>query len=284
MDIKKKTVSAESLNMTRLYARGKLTASEVGASAAAAASSSQSGPSSTMVQRLARAAPSSVAKKKARASTTNSARNVKRTIAAHCTKVLSEPYMVSTPMWDRMRDRQVRRQVAFLPPHEVLDNMVEEGEEDQWSSLAEAGQSGYQMQLEQWASRVAVDLLAAGPWLCLALWGDSAPLTAQGRNSLYLLTFTILSGVFRTRFWLFACTKRDLCDCGCSGKCTFDEAWKVVAWSCRALLVGRWPDKDHRGDDWTGDQPWRAKMAGKKLRFGARCWPSAEIGHGSNPH
>ena len=266
LGIKKKSnvVSADTAHLTRMYARGKLTASEVGQSAAAT-SSAHPYTACSLTKRLAKAARTRPASKKIRR---NSAKIVKRGIASHATAVLSEPYIVDTPVWDRVAGRQVLRPVAFLPPHEVLDKVVAEGEENKWGSLEEDHQSGLKAELQEWAARIAVDLATAVPWLCMALWGDSAPLTSQGRNALYLLTFTVLSGEFRKRFWLFACTKRDLCDCGCAGKCTLDEAWKVVAWSCRALLAGRWPATDHRDEPWTAkDQPWRAKMAGKRLRF-----------------
>ena len=256
---KGKTTNPEGDHMARQYAKGKLRASDVGR-AASASINSHPDSSCNMVQRFAKAAPAAPKK-----GTRNSARNLKRAIVAHATTSLTDPYMAECPMWDRDTDQQVKRQAAFLPPHEVLDRVIAEGEESKWCNLEGEGQVGLRAELQNWAARLCVDLLASVPWLCIALWGDSAPM--GHRNSLYLLTFTLLSGEVRRRYWLFACTKRDLCDCGCSGKCTFETAWQVLAWSCKALLAGRWPETDHLGEAWGAGQKWRAKMAGKPLRF-----------------
>ena len=106
-------------------------------------------------------------------------------------------------------------------------------------------------------------------FLPLSLWGDSA--TFNNRDSLHLLTFTVLSGWCRRRFWICGFNKRLLCQCGCYGRCTYDGIWLVIAWMFRALLAKRHPTRDHL------DRPFpagshRARAARKgALRFGAGC-------------
>ena len=69
--------------------------------------------------------------------------------------------------------------------------------------------------------------------------GDSAPFSAKASDSVFLLTWRLLTGCHRKRFWIFAVNKLRLCACGCFGRDTMDAAFQVLAWSCRALLSAR---------------------------------------------
>lgn len=258
---KVKKSSPQATWLTSMYARGKLSASEVGSGAAAAASSSDN--PCDLVTDLARAAPTR--KKKG---TKHSADILKRTIAStsHPSKIrLYEPYLADGYVWNRELSCREIQPVAILPPHETLDAVIAAGDEDRWSKLG-PGQEGFRAELLSWSNRVHTDLNQAVHWLCLALWGDSAEMAK--RNSIFLLCFCLLSGAVRRRFWIYTIAKRSLCDCGCAGKCSFETPWAVVAWSMRALLIGRWPQRDHTGEKFPAGS-WRAKKAGQPLRFRA---------------
>ena len=58
--------------------------------------------------------------------------------------------------------------------YETLDALVDDGCEEEWASFSET-QTGFRLDLEAWGRRLGCSLV--GFWLCLALWGDSAPIT-----------------------------------------------------------------------------------------------------------
>ena len=151
----------------------------------------------------------------------------------------------------------------WFPVHETLDKLIPVGEEEQFASLDHSQQS-FLWDLEDWARRVQLKL--AGLWMCLALWGDAAPYNK--RDQVYLLTYRLLSGEYRSRIWIFCLSKRDLCQCGCFGRCTFDSLFEAVAWSMKQFLSGTWPTHDREGNALKG---WRGALgrAKTKFRFGA---------------
>ena len=100
--------------------------------------------------------------------------------------------------------------------------------------------------------------------------GDSAPFSAKASDSVFLLTWRLLTGSHRNRYWIFAVNKRRLCACGCFGRHTMDAAFQVVAWSFRALLSGRYPRHDHKGEPFAPSS-WRGKVAGQSLRIRGAC-------------
>ena len=174
--------------------------------------------------------------------------------------------MASCPMWDHAADRPKHQDLAFLPIHETLDVMVSEGEEESWCSTT-GDQAGFAADLHEWGARMGLDVVK-NLFACIGLWGDSAPFAK--RQSLFLLLFTVISGVHRERFWVTALTNKCLCQCGCFGRCTFDLIFKVVAWSFRALAAGRYPMVDHEGNEFPQGSH-RASLAGKALKVRAAC-------------
>ena len=177
-------------------------------------------------------------------------------------EALPEPYKLDdVPLWDHAKNAQYMATVKVYPPHESLDTLVAPGEEDTWASFDDS-QHKFGNHLHEWANRVGVVL--HGRWLCLSLWGDSAPYSKK--DSLYLLTYRVLNGTHRRRVWIAALGKRSLCACGCYGRHTIDAIFDVVVWSMKVLLSGVWPSHDHRGRPFSkGD--WRRGKAGQDMRF-----------------
>jgi hypothetical protein len=190
----------------------------------------------------------------------NSSRAVRRVMVRGA--VMMEPLPVRIPLWDLNGNRQVSSLVNFLPTHETLASVVDDP--SQWGSIDD-GQASFHGELLDWGKRLAVDVLT-NVWLLLALWGDSAPYNR--RDSIFLLTYRVLSGVHRKRFWIVAMSKRVLCNCGCFGRCTFDGIFDVVAWSFKCLMAGFWPRFGPYGEPLTGE---RAKKAGTPFKFRAAC-------------
>lgn len=62
-----------------------------------------------------------------------------------------------------------------------------------------------------------------------------------------------------------AFNKRRTCSCGCFGRCTFETVFRFVAWSARALLVGKYPERDWNGHRFKKGT-WRHKVAGTWLK------------------
>ena len=105
-------------------------------------------------------------------------------------------------------------------------------------------------------------------WCVVALWGDEAPLTK--RDGILLLTYRAMSGSIRQRVWIACVKKSKLCRCGCSGRCTVNAIYDIIAWSAKALLVGKWPALDHEGRGFTRpEDTWRRERAGGPLRHQA---------------
>ena len=85
----------------------------------------------------------------------------------------------------------------------------------------------------------------SGYWAGIGLWGDSA--VSFKKDSLFLLTWRLLTGTLRKRFWLVAFAKREICQCGCHGRHTLSTIFDIAAWSMRALIAGEYPKVDHLG-------------------------------------
>jgi hypothetical protein len=105
---------------------------------------------------------------------------------------------------------------------------------------------------------------------CISLWGDNAPYSARSKDSVFLLTWRLLTGRKRDRLWALALPKKHLGACGCFGRRSFDAAFVVLAYSFRALLAGSYPMKDRMGDYFQANS-WRGQMAGQRLRIRGAC-------------
>ena len=88
------------------------------------------------------------------------------------------------------------------------------------------------------------------------------------QKSVYLLLFTCLSGIYRQRFWIISFSSRNICQCGCGGRHTFDACFDVIAWSIRALISGEFPACDNLNIPFPTDS-YRGKLAGVKFGFHA---------------
>lgn len=252
-------------HLVRLHVKGKLSSHEVTQVAASAASSSGAA-TEEFVARIAKAATKGktrVRRGKPSTDTHNVSRGLIRVV--NRAALLHPPLLVDVPLWDASANRQVTGRVAIAPPHETLDALVVPGDTDRWLSYSEE-QLGFKARVDALKSRCRVHPPDA-PLAAIGLWGDGAPVFH--RKSVMLLTFTILSGTVRQRFWVAAVGKEKLCQCGCFGRHTFDKIFEVLAWSFEALLVGKWPSRDPQGNAFVSG--FRAQKAKSDLAIRACC-------------
>ena len=256
-----------------MYSAGDLAAGQVGA-LAAAASSSSSAPLQRLSKSKGKPKAKATAKDKGSADTRvgsskhqcrNSSRALLRAMARESTLPL--PYTAEVKVWDNLQEKQVTKPMAFMPIHDTLEAVVEHGGLEQWGSYDEQ-QRGFEERLKQWGQRVGVPQDDLSSFLPISLWGDSAEY--NNNDSLYMIFFTVLSGLFRRRFWVCGFNKRMLCKCGCYGRHTYDDIWAVIAWMFRALLLQRHPSRDHTGKRFPKGSH-RAAKCGTRLNFGGAC-------------
>ena len=256
--VKAKAKSALDSGLINLYRKGKLSARDVGDTSAQASSSPQPAAAAAPdILRLSKAKANPNPKKASR----NSSRALMRAIGTHIT--MPPVMIVQAPMWDKRKVEKTDTSLAVMPIHETLAAVCagdDGGKFAQWSG----SQAGYKSELRSWGGRMNVDVSddSNGPWVTLGIWGDGADST--NNDSLQLLSFTVLCGLVRQRFWVTAFNKSKICQCGCKGKCTFAFVFGLVAWSAAALLAGRYPDKDHTGKAFPKSS-WRGKITGKPL-------------------
>ena len=73
------------------------------------------------------------------------------------------------------------------------------------------------------------------------------------------------------RHVVFVCRKLELCDCGCRGWRTLYPVFVSLAWSCRSLLAGTYPNARHDAQPWQDSDAGRAALAGQSVGCKAVC-------------
>ena len=194
---KKREATELSNHLCRQYKKGRLNAREIGDIVASTCPSKD-----TFEAKL------SVAKGNhklgSHSASRDSSRDLSRCIAPNLR--LHPLYYAKTPMWNEHTLKMEEEKQAYLPPHEMLDALVQQGSEDQWCKLG-SHQAGIRQDLKAWADRLQIKL-DDEKVACLSLWGDSAPHTH--RDSIYLLLFSVVSGVIKRRLWVTALNKKSL--------------------------------------------------------------------------
>jgi hypothetical protein len=181
---------------------------------------------------------------------------------------MPELYQATVPLWDKHTNSQIFGNLFFLLPHELLPLLVR-GNLNAWTSFDESVRE-LQHVVANWREKnlVADD---TNNLVAMSVWGDSAPYNT--RDSLILFLWSALSGDNQDRFWITAFPKQSMCNCGCHGRHTFDGVWRVLSWSFKALLSGKYPEKRHDETPFgklVGDRN-RAKQAGKDLNVRGCC-------------
>ena len=147
-----------------------------------------------------------------------------------------------------------------LPPHESFSSDITE-DATYSVKLAEMLSAGMPpAYTEHPVVRSARDDELVAP---LALYADAVPYSQTDS----VLGFWLVNLVTQRRYLAVALRKRICCKCGCKGWCTFHAVFEWLAWSVRALAVGRYPLQRHDGEAWRPSDIERGRKAGQALRL-----------------
>ena len=212
----------------------------------------------------------------------NSEQNCQRDLLQKLPQLLApEPYLVEVPLivLQDNKKEMVLKDIPVLLPHEWFASMLETDlidficggtkVESFWSQTPLDDPRLFEnpmMDIEDWHSKVVPFLLHA----------DAAP--HQNKDTINILSFrSILSnlGISESQLMIAAlpescrattktCTALGLMDFDGD---TWDNIWDAVVWSFNQLLLGRWPDQDHKGKPFPAGSK-RALKAGSKLGQG----------------
>ena len=180
---------------------------------------------------------------------------------------LPDVYEASIPLWNRVKNKQYMERMYFTLPYEELYQSLQISPEDFNANYCDADGPMANI-LAEWCRRMKVTFTE--PLVGFGAWGDSAPLNK--RDSLYCVLYNSTTGLkSKNRSRFAAWSKRSTCNCGCKGKCTFEEIWKIMKWNADVMLVGELPTTRHDGikcsySSRIGDVK-RATMARRKLGF-----------------
>ena len=200
--------------------------------------------------------------------------NISRDVMKHIGSSKTKPYCSLVTFWDPDRNCQIKDKCFFLLPYEIIESEIDAGTPiDDFCHLADGDP----------LISVKADLMRTlkiedGSNVALiGLWGDAAPF--HNRDSVFLVLFNVISGSRAKRFPISCWSKRMSCNCGCSGRHTMDDIWRVCAWFMTAWLSGEHPS--YRDDNtlfedsiYIGDKararrakfPLRTKGLGAQLR------------------
>ena len=176
-------------------------------------------------------------------------------------------YEFDNVLWDKQTNSQVTETMHVALLHEEVEDLVKD---DPHAFAANGDRTEIDRTTLEWGSRVnmpAKDNLLSG----IGIWGDSA--VYNTRDSVVLILFNILTGLAFTphRIWLACCSKKQLCKCGCQGRCTLEPIWALIGWSLQCSLGKFYPTHRHDGIPFAeskrlGDNV-RAKWAQAKRKF-----------------
>jgi hypothetical protein len=195
--------------------------------------------------------------------------NVSRDVLRQMKKGVKRPEVYSTriPFWHAATNYRYEDDVHFNLPYELLEFELGDSNLDDWCACGPE----LQRSMRDWKRRVRIPdaEIVAG----LGIWGDSAPVNV--RDSLYVILFNVVTGANHKRHVFTSWSKRQMCACGCKGKCTFDAILKVMVWVLQHMLIGKYPSIRDDGIPFAesnkiGDKI-RSKQAGKPMKLKAGC-------------
>ena len=159
-------------------------------------------------------------------------RNIVRGMLHECKS--PELYSTSITLWDVEKEEKVEEQCHFLIPYETIDYEIDKagGNIEDFCSLPPG--SPWHAQKRTWMKDNGVE--GDGSDIAIiGIWGDAAPYNT--RDSLYMLLFSVISGVNHARNWTACFTKRTTCQCGCFGRCTFASLWRFWSWVATSWMA-----------------------------------------------
>ena len=183
-------------------------------------------------------------------------------------------YYADVPVKDRKTGERIVVEFPFLLVHEVLLHiMLAIGNvfRDMCEPPAGSRLATIKTTWEKDHNIPGHDLLAM-----LGLHGDGVQF--QTNASMNVISWNLCTVAGGERYVFTSVEKRDLCGCGCGGRCTLDAVLEVFKWCLLALYTGVFPNKRHDGTDWLPSDKGRKSKTGKmNIRAGLfQCrgdWP-----------
>ena len=177
----------------------------------------------------------------------------------------AEPYAASIRVWDSAEAKQVTEDVLFLLPYEQADCIFETTDIDDLTNIDPLSPMNSTMGDWKTNQGIPADEKVAG----IGVWGDSAPMNTH--DALYVLLWNFITGVWHKRFPFVAFSQFKCCNCGCKGRHTFDDCFRVMGYALSVFKNGTYPTKRDDGIPFSashrvGDQK-RAAWGKKKRRL-----------------
>jgi len=145
-------------------------------------------------------------------------------------------YQARIPLWCPIKGVKVLALCNFLLVYEMLDWAIGDNPVAEYTSNDD--RPNLHRTMEGWKTKVGIDINE--PCIGIGVWGDTA--VYHTRDSVMLALWSVVTGAHtRSRHWFFACGKRQLCDCGCSGRCTMDAVWDVMRYCLVVMKTQVYP-------------------------------------------
>ena len=193
-------------------------------------------------------------RRKQRGCEKNVARDLKRKLLKNC--AWPSLYIAGVRVWDTKMSCEVRRQMSFLLPHEVLSALARHGDSEHMYDTRRLDPNSL-------AHLRHCEQQAHGRLVALGLWGDGAPCNWDRTESLEVFSLNLpgLDGEYRTlRVPIVALSKKNV-----ASQHTFDDILNVVAWSLRCAATGTFPEARRDQAEWKPSDKKRQALSGQSL-------------------
>ena len=166
-----------------------------------------------------------------------------------------QPYYAYIRVWDRKSQKEVRKWVPFLLPHEILFSLAICN--DVRDLLGTDGMCD--------ASKQHLDSIQppADNMIGLGLWSDGCPCNYDRTQSLEVWSLNLpglVGNAAEMRIPVCVIQKRYLVKHG-----TADDIMSVLTWSFQCCAVGKMPDKRHDGIPWLQLDAQRKKFSSREI-------------------
>lgn len=174
-------------------------------------------------------------------------------------------YFLQIPGHDRSQASRCVHKTEVVPPHEALQIEVAADPSLLQRALTSAAGNEWSANYRKHPAVLAAP--AGEGVLPLALYLDGVPYSKTD-SFLGIWVYNLLSW---KRHLVCVLRKSTMCHCGCRKWCSFWVVFQWLAWSFRALALGRNPAARHDDAPWESEDDHRAAAAGARIPRGAVC-------------
>ena len=170
-----------------------------------------------------------------------------------------DTYELQVPALNPATDATQLMTLSILLPHELLSAVLKVNKMEQLMTNQQAALA-HRPDLQDHLARAA-QLLDVDPsnTVIAGIWVDSVPFNSDRSQSLETVSLSLV-GEGTLRFPITAFPKAFL-----KSKETYEEIWRVMAWSFRAALCGLNPSARHDGSAFLPSDRYRRKLQGRTI-------------------